>query len=220
MVEDILQKIRKHLERPIEREADVVYLLAEVRKIIYAEKPRPWPLSLWMYCNWAVHTDLGEPDTTRDFLRRVDDYVLSNVQGYNSETQRDFIAEHMMSMDFIYLQGLREELRNLLGRYGIVCALCEDDNQWYRFVQELAGVIEDGTLTTGKTDKLKIVEEVTFTKGKRLPDDHNMPFAMKWDVHLKDGNILTMELSNIPDAPLDKRAYFNGIEFTPAHKSS
>src|SRR5213594_2479644 len=59
MTKDIISKIRKHLENPVDTECAVVYLLAEVRKVIDDEKPRPWPLALWLHCNWALHVDLS-----------------------------------------------------------------------------------------------------------------------------------------------------------------
>ena len=61
MFADILQKIQDRLERPIDNEEGVVYLLTEVRKIIEdkAHKPDPFLPSLWLYCNWALHVNLG-----------------------------------------------------------------------------------------------------------------------------------------------------------------
>ena len=106
MTKDIISKIRKHLENPVDTECAVVYLLAEVRKVIDDEKPRPWPLALWLHCNWALHVDLSQTNTTLDFLRRIDEFIASRVAGFEGG-KIDFVAEHMLTIDFIYLHGFR-----------------------------------------------------------------------------------------------------------------
>src|SRR5437016_11937076 len=96
MTKDIIAKIRKHLDNRVDTEYGVVYLLAEVRKVIEDEKPRPWPLALWLHCNWALHVDLSQTNTTLDFLRRIDEFIMNRVAGFESG-KVDFVAEHMLT---------------------------------------------------------------------------------------------------------------------------
>lgn len=211
MTKDIISKLRRHLdENPMDTECAVAYLLAEIRKVINDEKPSPWPLALWMHCSWALHVDLTQTNTTLDFLRRIDNYIVSRVSGFSGGSI-DFVAEHRLSKDFVYLFGFRGELEQFLRLHNLPTRLCDDDSRWFRFVGAYSGVIEDGTLTTGKTDKLQAVEEVTFTKGRPLSEKHHVPFTIQWDIHLKDGRIARMELKNVPDAPLDSRMYCSGM---------
>jgi len=51
MTKDIIAKLHEHLSRPVDTECTVVYLLAEVRKILERDKPDPKPIALWMYCH-------------------------------------------------------------------------------------------------------------------------------------------------------------------------
>ena len=80
MTRDIIGKLRDHLAEPVETECAVVYLLAEVRKILEREKPDPKPFALWMHCHWALHVNLTRTPTTIAFLHRVDDFVTATVK--------------------------------------------------------------------------------------------------------------------------------------------
>ena len=146
---------------------------------------------------------------------RIDDYIVSRVGGFEGG-KLDFVAEHMLSIDFVYLHGLREELRMFLESHDLPTRFCDDDREWYIFMAAYAGVIEDGSLSTGKTDKLQAVEEVTFTKGRALSEKHHVPFKIQWDIHLKDGRIAKLEMENVPDAPLDSRMFSSGMTLIDA----
>src|SRR5262245_50672197 len=99
MVKDIISKLREHLSASVNTECRAVYLLAEVRKVIDDEKPRPWPLALWLHCNWALHVDLSQPNTTIDLLRKIDNFVLNrNIVDLPKPTgEFSFIDEHHLS---------------------------------------------------------------------------------------------------------------------------
>jgi hypothetical protein len=94
--------------------------------------------------------------------------------------------------------------------------LCKDDDLWFSFIAAYAGVIEDGTLSMGKTDKLRAVEEVRFSKGRRTLDGHHLPFTIQWDVQLKDGRSVELQLQSVPGAPADSHMYSIAIRLVPA----
>ena len=56
-------------------ECKVVYLLAEVRKLLDPVPPAQRPPALNLYCHWALHLDLHGKDTLTPFLQEVDAYA-------------------------------------------------------------------------------------------------------------------------------------------------
>jgi hypothetical protein len=219
MIEDICRKLREHLkDHPIETECSVVYLLAEVRKVIDKEKPRPWPLTLWLHCNWALHVDLGQPNTTIDLLRKIDAFVLNkNIIGLpKPDGKFTFIDEHYLSKELVFLENFRQELESFFLRHDINTDLCKSDKLWFSFIAAYAGVIEDGTLSIGKTDKLRAIEEVRFSKGRPTTQEHHLPFAIHWDVLLKDGRSLELEVKSVPGAPADSFMHSIMMKLNPA----
>src|SRR2546426_10116453 len=77
MIKDITEKLRKHLAGGVRTECRVVYLLAEIRKILEEEKPDPRPMALWMFCHWALHVNLSRSGTTAHFLEQIDAFTIS-----------------------------------------------------------------------------------------------------------------------------------------------
>lgn len=207
MTKDIIQKIRKHLEKPVDTECGVVYLLAQVRKVV-EDEPKPRPFALWLHSNWALHVDLSRPNTTLDFLRRIDEFIVSRVAGFVGG-KVDGGKEQMLTEDFLYLHGFRVDLRRFLMSHDLPTRLCDNDQEWYPFIAAYAGVIQDGALSAAKTDELKAVEKVTFTKGKALSDRHHVPFAIRWNIHLKDGRILRIEVKDVLEGTYSSRMRLN-----------
>jgi len=60
----ILKKIRNTLDGPLDRESDVLYLLAEIRKYLDASREAGYS-KLRLFYNWVVHSELGGPAAQR-----------------------------------------------------------------------------------------------------------------------------------------------------------
>ena len=114
MTKDIIGKLREHLSKPVDTECSVVYLLAEIRKLLDRDKPDPKPFALWMYCHWALHVDLTKSNTTRRFLKQVDDFITSIVAGFPPNGTYTLIDSHNLFEDFVYLDAFRTQLRDIL----------------------------------------------------------------------------------------------------------
>jgi hypothetical protein len=76
MTKDIVSKLMALLSEPVDTECKVVYLLAEVRKLLERDDPNHNMGSLWMYCHWALHVDLESPKTTDEHC------CVSDPNGY------------------------------------------------------------------------------------------------------------------------------------------
>ena len=64
MKEEIIKKLESALDEPIEKEKDVVYILAEIRKLLERDDKKSKYSVLNFYCNWVLHSviDKVEPE--------------------------------------------------------------------------------------------------------------------------------------------------------------
>ncbi|MBZ5602900.1 MAG: hypothetical protein LAO79_11390 [Acidobacteriia bacterium] len=201
MTDAIVGKLARFLQHPIDSECKVVYLLAEVRKVLERDDRGHAMGSLWMYCHWALHVDLDSPKTTEEFLGKVERWVTNTVAYLTPTGPWNFWEEFRLFRDFIYLDTFRRQLNSFLTSYGLPADLCSDDNQWNSFMREYAGVIEDGSLSAiGKKSALQVVEKVTFEKGNALTHEHHVPFVIRWIIDLNDGRELKTSVETVPRA--------------------
>jgi hypothetical protein len=199
VTKDIVGKLAIFLSEPVDSECKVVYLLAEVRKLLERDDRERKMASLWMYCHWALHVDLESPKTTEGFLERVDRWVTNTVAYLTPIGPWTFGEEYNLFEDFVYLKTFRRQLRVFLAGYELPTTLCRDNALWNRFIREYGGVIEDGSLAAvGKKSTLAAVEKVTFEKGVELTTDHHVPFVIKWTIQLKDGRTLKTSVETVP----------------------
>lgn len=140
MKENILYKIKEHLLKGIINEADVVYFMVEIRKIIEKEfnSKALYPL-LEFYCDWTVHSEKDRitPEIESIMIRidkelnEKDDYNIRN-NGRNSE-----------NIKFIYAEELKKEFKSFLSDFGLPYDLCDDSSRWISFIQLLYKVLID-----------------------------------------------------------------------------
>jgi hypothetical protein len=189
----IVAKLRDALSGAVDSECQVVYILAESRKLLETCPPDPFPFALKLYCHWALHVDLEYPGTTLPFLERVETFAASVLEG-NS----DMLREHRMLREFVFLDTFRQQFGQFLQAFNLPTAVCDEDSRWNEFLTHYAGVIEDGSLSCkAKANSLKLVSEVVFTKGRIRAASENtyIPFGLAWTIILLDGRKLTVEVN-------------------------
>jgi hypothetical protein len=162
---ELLRKLHADLERPIETEPDVVYLLCELRKLIDAQPVRGSLNTLKFYCHWALHIELTHSNWVRPFIAPSDEFLAHRIH-----VKRDYMAredvekvEALLSWD-----QLRRELWRVLKIYKLSQTLCAFDDHWRRFLIAYSGVVNDGRLIYKGYD-LKVVEELCFNAFRRPP---------------------------------------------------
>ncbi|NIA18293.1 MAG: hypothetical protein GWO79_00190, partial [Actinobacteria bacterium] len=107
----IIEKINKFLqEHPnFKEECEIVYLLAEIRKILEFEKKsnkKTSYKSLSFYCNWALHIHLKERSRSAKYIS--DEFNKSMGVIYLAELKKDMRSHD----DFFKLEDLRLELKD------------------------------------------------------------------------------------------------------------
>ena len=173
----IVEKLTKILGGSVDSECQVVYILAEVRKLDELSG-KTAPTTLRMFLHWALHVDLEGAGTIKTFVERIDDVVVRLLT--NSSTPEETIAaENALFKEVTYFDEFRQGLRAFLQQWGIPTGLCDDNDRWFDFLAAYTQVIEDGSLV-GKNKQM--VETVTFTKGRNNPSGDRRQLAHKWIV--------------------------------------
>lgn len=213
MKDAIVEKLQAVLDRGVDDECKVLYVLAESRKLLDKfPPPEPVPFALRLYCNWALHVDLNlDTRSTREFLERVDQFVGS-VKG--SQEDADIILENKIFRDFVYFDSFRTGLKAFLLSYDLPTSLCDDEARWQEFAKHYAGIIQDGSISCKNPRlPLKMVREVIFTKG-RARDEALLPFDLVWKINMLDGSSLSVELHATPVT--GGKMIFHGLHFEAA----
>jgi hypothetical protein len=200
----ITQKLRKALSEDIAREADVVYILAECRKLLEEAGVGDPHFGLKLYCHWALHVDLSGRDTTLPFLSRVDRFVDCVLRDAN------FDEQNRMFQELGFLQSFRQLLGQFLASHALPTDLCDDDARWHWFLGLYADVIEDGSIScNAQPGDLRHLSGVTFCKGRPAIGCY-LPFDMVWQIRLINGKAITVNVRAF-DGPHGDRMMFHGV---------
>jgi len=181
----IVQKVAAHLSSPIDTEANAVYLLCELRKLF----DKRMPLAVNMCANWALHVNLSWNPGVRKLLKDVDDFVGEFRKYGNVPSPAPIFRELALVGSF------RKELRECLASEKLPTKLCDEDRQWFAFIQAYAGVIDEGELVCDGAG-FPNIQRLVFTKGRPLTGA-DLPFEVDWDIVLKDGQPLKATFSTI-----------------------
>ncbi len=134
-----------------------------------------------------MHVDLTYSRTTRPILERIDKFVFDLFHPDGHGVPPD---EHEALRQLFYLDSFRAQFKEFLTQHNLPTGLCDEDEQWLKFLTAYAGVIEDGSLIY-KGEDLKMVSAVRFTKAPAKPGpDARIPFTIQWTIILTDGREL------------------------------
>lgn len=158
MREAIIEKLGSHLAKDINREADVVYLLVEVRKLFEHDDLPQYP-QLRFYRDWVVHTRLSrihQDDALAEYLKRVNKAVADRQLGSSEEVVSAQIT------DAISLDRLRDEMITFFQERGLNSHLLEV-KQWRNFIKLLIGILADTPLIASNHHDFSLIKEFSFT---------------------------------------------------------
>jgi hypothetical protein len=157
----LVDKIEDELNKGITTEAQVVYVLVEVRKLMeITDQSAKYPV-LSFYCDWALHSRMDRSGALR-ILQYFDTYcdkcIRDPIEGAELSTEIDGIigGEHF-----------REELAAFLKSVHISAIL--ELPQWFVFLELYSRVIIDTPLTIRRQRKgTKVNAPVTITHLKSI----------------------------------------------------
>ena len=155
MEENIVEKLRKILSKPIDHEHQVVYVMVEIRKLIEliekkkkgtVEENKDYYSRLSFYCDWVVHAYLD---------RRMAKAVLFEIERKVKEKNADFFS-------FLSFEEIQEELVKFLKDFNLPYENIID-REGNNFRQSIYHVLADCPLimnnpSNGQIEEFRLVE--------------------------------------------------------------
>ena len=173
----IVEKLEHFLRqrKGIRTEAEVVYVLVELRKLLEHDNTKAKSPVLNFYCNWVVHTKLESSPIADRIIRLMDNLHAYMVSKTNTAISIDDLRA------LLDQSSLRKELGALLSRCGLPTTFCDDDTNWNRFQRALGAVIQDAPLFVqrDKKQKTRFIESVAF---RNKPLEHGLSLNFEWKI--------------------------------------
>ncbi len=136
MKDIILKKISKELESGIDTEAKVLYLLAEIRKILELSNYKGGVL--YIFCNWVLHSKLDHKKTINYFSNKFEPCI--NNKSNSKEVEKNILSNHR---DFFKLKELKIELYDFFIQKNLQHNLINNPSQWINFVKLLLEILKE-----------------------------------------------------------------------------
>lgn len=102
MQTQLLDKLRGELQKDIESEAQIVYILSRIRKLLEIEKLKSKYPILNFYCNWVLHSEINDTEgkTVNSMLR---EFIEEPEEKYKMSFHLQFLKQ---LRNFIQDKGL------------------------------------------------------------------------------------------------------------------
>jgi hypothetical protein len=179
----IIDKLDQELKYfPVRRESQLVYLLAEIRKVIEHEReqdPTCFEV-LELFCNWALHITISRnsnADRIRMFVKAFD---LKEGMEIIDFLRSSFFNEMMQ------LEVFRKELEIFLHDHQLPCDIARCFRTWSGFIYLYTSVVSEVPLRYSKGDLLpdEVAELVINHMPTQQPGAQRL---VQWKLKLKSG---------------------------------
>lgn len=209
MVPDLIYKLTRALEKSIETECEVVYVMVEIRKLMYRReairdldrrnaipevdrrKLSPEFPVLKLFCDWTVHINITWNREAERLMREFDG-AIESVKAGNGIPLR--------FLQFLSLSHFRDEFARFLKVNSLPSRLVEDGDEWDYFLDLYSAVVSDCPITyTNRQIPFKLINTLTLTKD--MPREESYAFVrsllgwephavwMNWRIELTDGTV-------------------------------
>jgi hypothetical protein len=177
---DILCKLSHELDAGIATEAQVVYLLAGIRKLIERDDARGKYRDLNFHCDWALHSKLDRR-AAQEVLREFD---AAHPLLKDKKMELDELPDRLRSeIDRISkMRSFKEELFQFLEDYRLPPL-----KKWTHFLHLYAKVIEDIPLVVTDASAQHISQVTVQVQLTPEPLKGHRLFQVTWRIHGKDG---------------------------------
>jgi len=185
MTSDIITKLGRELRTGITTEAQVVYLMAAVRKLLEQQEAKKQYEYLTFHCDWTLHSKLGG-STAQRILKLFD---AANIQLRTGVALRNLPPDLRREIHRISKMELFEqELCHFLQTNGLPSLETQRSDGWTHFLHLYAKVVEDCPLVmTGNNSTASIAKVTLHIELANQPIEGDMLFKVTWTVLDKSG---------------------------------
>lgn len=185
MKDAVIYKLTNALSSPLDTEAQAVYVLVELRKLLDHRRAEGMPDSPYLrFCSdWVVHTQL-HGDTASRIIQDAQALYQKSRAGTFTEREKAYFR------GLFTLQPVREELRILSEDSGIPVM---NDATWNSFLACVLSVIEDCPLSLRlQPGANSDVDEVVFTReaGAAIGEANGRPPRIAWQLKREGKDVL------------------------------
>ena len=185
MQNDILEKLTRELNNIITTEAQTVYLLVQIRKLMEHKSKKTFD-TLKMFCDWALHIELSRNKQIIELLKEFDEAMKRENNGYGP-----------IKYDYLSLKKFKEAMKEFLTEFNLPQNILKS-REWSLFLRLYTSVVSDCPVTK-KDYPFKFIEEISMSD---LQPDNAPPeyfkqregFYLQWQVIKKDGTHIIWEV--------------------------
>jgi hypothetical protein len=196
MTEEIIRKLTAELNKGITTEAQVVYLLAGVRKLIERDdKTTDYPV-LNFHCDWALHSKLDRA-AAKAVLRLFDaaQPFLKAEKDLPQLLQREID-------DISKMRSFEKDVTRFLEEYGLP-PVAYDVDGWSHFLHLYTQVIQDIPLVVKASSpnaaqnlSKVVVHFEAASETQKFEDREDFLYRIVWEIFDKSGESGTISIYN------------------------
>lgn len=211
MEDALLEKLAPYLSSLPKCEADVVYTLVEIRKLL--DRDREYNLrrdasepilgGLRFFCDWAVHIRMNRVAATQ-ILKEIDTALQARQGGKSDALEAPFSA-------IFGLQQFRSQLQEFCGSHGFSTVWTDDTKSWTHVMGYYGEVVKDCHVVI-KTDRpsTKLIEQLVLADVERMyVDEREEGFYFDWQMTYRNGKTERVQVNCLLRAPFIQMVYWD-----------
>lgn len=181
----IIAKLEALLSKGITTEADALYLMVEVRKLLEQQQAKKQYEYLTFHCDWALHASL-EGTTAQKILKLFD---AANIHLKTGLELHDLPGSLKLEIDRISkMRYFEEQLENFLTANHLPALERTRSDGWIHFLHLYAKIVEDCPLVMTTKNQLASIATVTLKMElAKEPKENEMWFMVRWIIQDKAG---------------------------------
>lgn len=204
---DIRDKLRGHFLKEYWSEADAVYFLVEIRKLLEIERRElerakkqaeleAWKKqydSLLLHCDWAVHPAMDRAPA-RQLVKQVDQ-GWQKIRAFGNDSRKATPATKEFCR-ILGLEAFRQQLLQFLKDRKLSTTICDSEDAWVYFINQYSRVVEDCPLVCESDDpslrhfdKIEIVKEPS--RDVFISRDGEVNMELSWRCYWKKKEVVT-----------------------------
>lgn len=182
---EIIRKLDKEFGSGITTEAQVVYAMAGIRKLLEQQEAKPQYEYLTFHCDWALHSKL-QGRMTQKILAAFDAANIHLKQGLTLSDLPPGLGREVE--DISKMRCFEEEFDEFLNINGLAAWGASDPDAWVNFVQLYARVVEDCPLVMTPSNTTASIEKLTLhLEFAEKPIESDLLFRVIWRLLDKNG---------------------------------
>jgi hypothetical protein len=193
MRDAIIEKLTRHLSKPPECEADVVYAFVQVRKLLERDRAKKAYPRLTFFCDWVVHGHLSGTEAA-EVLRQLDD----GLNRYDPTRPFD-IDRHGKVLPILSHRQLQAEMGRYLAEVGVEEIWTVSLRVWHDVARLYSEVIRDCPLVMPQLNTgLTYLRQVEITECEPVAaivaaNPHAQHHGWNWKFTLSDGRCFSLQ---------------------------